>query len=93
MISRLRGEVVTRSPSGVVVDVGGVGYLVNPTASLRSRAEPGGEVVAETYLHVREDALPKAALAKRRFGLLLVQLEPPRRREQSLPREPLPPGE
>src|ERR671936_244947 len=35
MISRLRGEVVTRSPSGVVVDVGGVGYLVNPTASAR----------------------------------------------------------
>jgi Holliday junction DNA helicase RuvA len=57
MISRLRGEVVARSPSGVVLDVGGVGYLVNPSAGLRSRAEPGGEVVVETYLHVREDAL------------------------------------
>jgi Holliday junction DNA helicase RuvA len=57
MISRLRGEVVTRSASGVVVDVGGVGYLVNPTASARRRAEPGGEVVLETYLHVREDVL------------------------------------
>src|SRR5919202_3920989 len=57
MISRLRGEVVARSPSGVVVDVAGVGYLVNPTASLRSRAEPGAEVVVETYLHVREDSL------------------------------------
>jgi Holliday junction DNA helicase RuvA len=57
MISRLRGKVVARSPSGVVVDVAGVGYLVNPSAGLRSRAEPGGEVVVETYLHVREDAL------------------------------------
>jgi Holliday junction DNA helicase RuvA len=57
MISRLRGEVVSRSPAGVVVDVGGVGYLVNPTASASRRAEPGGEVVLETYLHVREDVL------------------------------------
>ena len=57
MISRLRGEVVTRSPAGVVLDVGGVGYLVNPTDSARRKAEPGGEVVLETYLHVREDAL------------------------------------
>jgi holliday junction DNA helicase RuvA len=57
MISRLRGEVVARSANGVVIDVGGVGYLVNPTASLRSRAEPGAEVIVETYLHVREDAL------------------------------------
>src|ERR687888_85470 len=56
MISRLRGEVVARSASGVVLDVGGVGYLVNPTASARRKAEPGGEVVLETYMHVREDA-------------------------------------
>jgi hypothetical protein len=41
---------------------------------------------------VRKDALPKAALPKRRFGLL-VQFEPPRRREQILPREPLAPSE
>src|SRR5213083_1326229 len=64
MISRLRGEVVMRSPNGVVLDVGGVGYLVNPTASARRKAEPGGEVVLETYLHVREDVLQL-------FGLLL----------------------
>lgn len=57
MISRLRGEVVARSASGVVVDVCGVGYLVNPTASARRNAKPGHEVAFETYLHVREDAL------------------------------------
>ena len=57
MISRLRGEVVTRSATGIVLDVGGVGYLVNPTASARRRAEGGGEVVLETYLQVREDVL------------------------------------
>src|SRR5919204_433247 len=57
MISRLRGEVVARSPNGVVLDVGGVGYLVYPTASAGRKAEPGDEVVLESYLHVREDTL------------------------------------
>src|SRR5437773_5089753 len=64
MISRLRGEVVARSASGIVIDVGGVGYLVNPTASARRKAEPGGEVVLETYMHVREDALQLFAFAE-----------------------------
>jgi Holliday junction DNA helicase RuvA len=75
MISRLRGEVVTRSPTGVVLDVGGVGYLVNPTDSVRRKAEPGKEVVVETYLHVREDALQlfgfSEAAERELFELLL----------------------
>src|SRR5436190_2804550 len=78
MISRLRGEVVARSPTGVVVDVGGVGYLVNPSAGLRSRAEPGGEVLVETYLHVREDALQLfgfADAAERELFELLLSVQ------------------
>ena len=75
MISRLRGEVVARSASGIVIDVGGVGYLVNPTASARRKAEPRGEVVLETYMHVREDALQLFAFAEQAerelFELLL----------------------
>jgi Holliday junction DNA helicase RuvA len=57
MISRLRGKPVARTSDGLVLDVGGVGYLVAATPSALSRAEGGGEVVVETYLHVREDAL------------------------------------
>ena len=57
MISRLRGTPVGRTPDGLVLDVGGVGYLVAATPSAIRRAEGGGEVVVETYLHVREDAL------------------------------------
>jgi Holliday junction DNA helicase RuvA len=57
MISRLRGQVVTRSPGGLVIDVGGVGYLVNPTTSAARKAEPGGDVTLEIYTHVREDTL------------------------------------
>src|SRR5438094_4744470 len=78
MISRLRGEVVMRSPNGVVLDVGGVGYLVNPTASARRKAEPGGEVVLETYLHVREDVLQLygfAEVAERELFELLLSVQ------------------
>jgi Holliday junction DNA helicase RuvA len=54
-----------RTPDGLVVDVGGVGYLVAATPSVlrraegaqRSSAEGGGEITIETYLHVREDTL------------------------------------
>jgi holliday junction DNA helicase RuvA len=57
VISRLRGTPVGRTPDGVVLDVGGVGYVVSATPSALRRAEGGGEVVVETYLHVREDAM------------------------------------
>ncbi len=57
MIARLRGRPVARRADGLVLDVGGVGYLVNATPSVLRRAEGSAEVEVETYLHVREDAL------------------------------------
>ncbi len=55
MIARLRGTVAARTPAGLVVDVGGVGYLVAATPRVTARV--GAEVTVETYLHVREDAM------------------------------------
>jgi holliday junction DNA helicase RuvA len=78
MISRLRGEVVARSTAGVVVDVGGVGYLVNPTASAHRKAKLGNEVVLETYLHVREDVLQLfgfSEVAERELFELLLSVQ------------------
>ena len=57
MISRLRGQPVARVPEGLVLDVNGVGYLVAASAAALRKAEGAAEVVVETYLHVREDAL------------------------------------
>jgi Holliday junction DNA helicase RuvA len=57
MISRLRGTLVGRTPDGFVLDVNGVGYQLSATPGAVRAAEAGGEVVVETYLHVREDAL------------------------------------
>jgi Holliday junction DNA helicase RuvA len=55
LIARLRGTVAARTAAGLVVDVGGVGYLVAATPRVRARV--GEETTVETYLHVREDAL------------------------------------
>ncbi len=55
MIARLRGTVAARTGAGIVVDVGGVGYLVAATPRVNARV--GEETTVETYLHVREDAL------------------------------------
>jgi len=58
MISRLRGQLAGRTPDGFVLDVNGVGYLLAATPGAVRAAEGGtAEVVVETYLHVREDAL------------------------------------
>ena len=56
MISHLRGTVASRDGGSVVVDVGGVGYLVHVTPG--DRIPPRGEeVVLHTSLQVREDAM------------------------------------
>jgi holliday junction DNA helicase RuvA len=57
VISRLRGQVAGRTGEAVVLDVGGVGYLVTATRSALRKAAREGELTLETYLHVREDVL------------------------------------
>jgi holliday junction DNA helicase RuvA len=76
VIARLRGKPVARTAEGLVVDVNGVGYLVAATPSVMRRAEGADEVVVETYLHVREDALQLYGFAdgaeRELFGHLLT---------------------
>ena len=55
MISRLRGTVAARTAAGLVLDVGGVGYLLAATPRVTARV--GEEATVDTYLVVREDAL------------------------------------
>jgi Holliday junction DNA helicase RuvA len=57
MIAQLRGRVVARRLDAIVLDVGGVGYLVQPTQRALQNAKRETEVTLDTYLHVREDAL------------------------------------
>jgi Holliday junction DNA helicase RuvA len=74
VISRLRGTPVGRTADGLVIDVGGVGYLVSATPSVLRRADGTTEVTVETYLHVREDALQLYGFADAGERSLFVQL-------------------
>jgi len=56
----------------MVLDVNGVGYLVNATPS--ASAEGGDEITIETYLHVREDTLQLFGFADTDERELFVQL-------------------
>ena len=57
MIARLSGTLVELSAEGVVLDVGGVGYLVQCSGkTLDSIGPVGGDVLLLTELQVREDA-------------------------------------
>ena len=74
MISRLRGTPAGRAADGLVLDVGGVGYLVAATPSVLRRAEGVSELTVETYLHVREDALQLYGFADAAERELFVRL-------------------
>ena len=74
MISRLRGVPAGRSVDGLVLDVGGVGYLVAATPGALARADGAREVTLETYLHVREDALQLYGFADAEERELFVSL-------------------
>jgi len=55
VIARLRGRVVARQGTALVVDVGGVGYLVHATPTVQRLGD--GEITIEIHTVVREDAL------------------------------------
>jgi holliday junction DNA helicase RuvA len=74
VISRLRGQPAGRVPEGLVLDVNGVGYLVAASAAALRKAEGAGEIVVETYLHVREDALQLYGFADAAERELFTQL-------------------
>ena len=57
MISRLRGKAVAWDADGLVLDVNGLGYRLFATPAAAKKADGADEVVLETHLHVREDAM------------------------------------
>lgn len=58
MIGQLRGRLADKRPNQVLVDVGGVGYLVQvPLSTFAALGELHNEVTLLIHTHVREDAL------------------------------------
>jgi holliday junction DNA helicase RuvA len=57
VIASIRGLLSAKSTSHVVVDVHGVGYLINVTANTAAKLAIGEEVYFHTAMIVREDAM------------------------------------
>lgn len=58
MIGQLRGQLAGKRPNQVLVDVGGVGYLVQvPLSTYAVLGELHSEITLLIHTHVREDAL------------------------------------
>jgi len=78
MYSYLQGKLVTKSPTEIVVDVNGVGYVLNISLSTYGKLDPvSSQVKVFTYLHVREDALMLfgfATEAEREMFKLLISI-------------------
>ena len=72
MIARLRGKRAGVTPAGLVLDVNGVGYLIQATPSVLGRTAE--EMTVETYLVVREDALQLYGFASAEERELFVHL-------------------
>ena len=58
MIAQLRGTLLEKHPSRIVVDVAGVGYDVQvPLSTFYGLGDPGANVSLRIHTHVREDAI------------------------------------
>lgn len=76
MIGLLRGRLLEKRPNQVILDVGGVGYLVAvPLSTFAALGELHAEVTLLIHTHVREDALALYGFLSQRekhlFELLL----------------------
>ena len=58
MIALLRGQLLEKHPSRLIVDVHGVGYDVQvPVSTFYQAGEPGASVTLRIHTHVREDQI------------------------------------
>jgi len=56
MIAYLRGRLVQKDPTHVIVDVGGIGYQASISLNTYSDIKDKEDIRLATYFHVREDA-------------------------------------
>lgn len=56
MIAHIQGRLVDKSPTEVVIDCGGVGYLVNISLHTYSQLPDSENVKLYTFLQIKEDA-------------------------------------
>jgi Holliday junction DNA helicase RuvA len=76
MIGSLRGTLIEKAPTEVLVEVNGIGFAVHiPLSTYEALPAAGATVTLQTHLHVREDALQLygfgSALERTMFRMLI----------------------
>jgi len=56
MISFIKGPIVTKTPTSIELEAGGIGYEIHISLNTYSQIEARKEVKLHTYLHVKEDS-------------------------------------
>lgn len=75
MIDRIRGRLIGSTPTGVIIEVGGISFaLAVPLNAVECLGGIGDEITLITYLHVREDALDLFGFCTQAQRDLFVQL-------------------
>ena len=77
MIDFLKGEIVSKHPTEVVLRVGGIGFRLQVPLSTFERLPASGETTLLTHLHVREDGFKLfgfATAAEREMFIMLISV-------------------
>jgi Holliday junction DNA helicase RuvA len=75
MIGYLKGLLIEKKPGSVLLDINGVGYLVNiPLSTFYDLPEEGMPVALHIYTHVREDVLALYGFRTSREKMLFEKL-------------------
>ncbi|UII27748.1 Holliday junction branch migration protein RuvA [Fulvivirga maritima] len=56
MITYLKGKLVYKDPTYVIIDVNGIGYHVNISLGTYSSIKDAENILLHTYLHIKEDS-------------------------------------
>ncbi len=75
MIAQIKGKIIAKHPTAVVIDVQGIGFELNITTTTFEAIGDAKEISLHTYLHVKEDSLTLYGFAtsaeKEMFKLLI----------------------
>ncbi len=75
MIAHLRGKLMQKDPSRVIVDVNGVGYeVVVPLTTFTALPDAGADVSIDIHTHVREDIIALYGFSTRRERAIFEKL-------------------
>ena len=87
MITQIKGRLIEKSPTNLVIDCNGIGYEINISLNTFSEIPDGESIKLYTHLQVKEDAHIlfgfHTVIERSVFRLSLIHISEPTRPERS----------